>query len=107
MSVRVYPTEPEPWPGPLWEPTIHDGKYPFFAQPGDIYVNRYPEKEKPPNPALYYLFIDRDNCVQVSREEVQAWVTGGLMKNPGRVRSNSQRGPALSKTYGPWVGPVE
>lgn len=78
MSSVPYLTEDEePWPGPLWEPTVYDGSYPQAGgEPGDIYINRYKD------PPLYYVFITRGDCKLIPREEIKEWVTGGLMKAP-------------------------
>lgn len=96
--------DPEPNPGPLWCPTVWDGKYPAQGgDKGDIYINRYRD------PPLYYIFYDRDNSQPIKREEIAEWVTGGLMMVPrmedhqnSSLSSNSSRTLA-PKSPGPFL----
>ena len=96
MSVRVLPSDPEPNPGPLWEPTVHDGSFPLVAQPGDLYISR---AWKDP---VIYVFTSATNCERVGREEVEQWVTGGLMKSPTQGQTSMSRfGPRPKKPMEP------
>lgn len=74
-----------PWPGPFWEPVIHDGIFPLIADVGDLYVNRHVE------PPLIYIFTTKSNTEPVSAEEVHSWVAGGLMKAPTPVQPSSRQ----------------
>jgi hypothetical protein len=51
----------------------------MYAQPGDIYVNRYPAIP------LYYLITEGMGSKMIPIEVVKEWLTGGLMKNPTPV----------------------
>jgi hypothetical protein len=82
----------EPYPGPLWQPTVWDGRYPNFGgDTGDIYINRYRD------PPLYYVFFGADNSQPVQREEIAEWVTGGLMSLPLSDQNPVQPGLKLRR----------
>lgn len=84
FKIIVDPEETDPWLGPLWEPVVHDGKFPLTAHPGDLYINRFRD------PPLIYVFVTPTICEMTSSEEVKGWVTGGLMKRPGPVQLNEE-----------------
>lgn len=97
VRLRLYPEDPEPNPGPGWEPVVWDNKYPLVgAESGDIYINR---RRDPP---LYYVFNSRSNCELVPVEVIQEWVTGGTMMSPTQVRQSPDareiRRPSLKPT---------
>lgn len=105
MSVRVLGAD-EPYPGPSWEPIIHDGIFPLTAEPGDIYINRH---RKPP---LIYLFNNKTNCEMTSAKEIDEWVTGGLMRHPTRDHPSNRQSTGNpssksgnSSSQDKWVSP--
>ena len=93
--LKVEPEEPYLWPGPGWEPVVHDGIFPLVAEPGDLYINRHRD------PPLYYFFDSPTNCELVPRQEILTWVIGGLMMRPTPAQSPVQHSPRSAKPTRP------